>query len=91
MLILLLWNTGLYRNYEIAKIFNISYSSASKQVSNIKLNLRKDSQIRKVFEKANSLFKTRHQGLIRRIKMVFEMIRIFQRFHINIPVILECI
>jgi DNA-binding CsgD family transcriptional regulator len=62
MLILLLWNTGLYRNYEIAKIFNISYSSASKQVSNIKLNLRKDSQIRKVFEKANSLFKTRHQG-----------------------------
>ncbi len=25
VLILILWNTGLYMNYEIAKIFNISY------------------------------------------------------------------
>ena len=57
ILILLLWNTGLYRNYEIAKIFNISYSSVSKQVSNIKLNLKKNPQISKIFEKVNSLFK----------------------------------
>lgn len=57
ILMLLLWNTGLYRNYEIAKIFNISYSSVSKQVSNIRLSLSKDSQIKKIFEKANSLFK----------------------------------
>jgi hypothetical protein len=35
----------------------ISYSSVSKQVSNIKLNLKKESQIKKIFEKANSLFK----------------------------------
>jgi len=32
ILILLLWNTCLYRDYEIAKIFNMSYSSFSKQV-----------------------------------------------------------
>ncbi len=57
ILILLLWNTGLYRNYEIVKIFNISYSSVSKQVSNLKLNLRKELQIKKLFEKINSLFK----------------------------------
>ncbi len=30
LLILILWKTGLYRNYEIAKILNISYSSVSK-------------------------------------------------------------
>jgi hypothetical protein len=35
------------RNYEIAEIFNVSYSSVSKQVSNIKLNLRKESKIKK--------------------------------------------
>ncbi len=58
ILIYLLWNTGLYRNYEIAKIFNISYSSVSKQVSNIKLKLRKESHLKKIFKKANSLFKT---------------------------------
>ncbi|MGR3293989.1 MAG: hypothetical protein ACUZ9M_08270 [Candidatus Scalindua sp.] len=58
ILIYLLWNTGLYRNYEIAKIFNISYSSVSKQVNNIKLKLRKESHLKKIFKKANSLFKT---------------------------------
>lgn len=30
ILIYLLWNTGLYRNNEIAKIFNLNYSSVSK-------------------------------------------------------------
>ncbi|WP_347273038.1 transposase [Candidatus Kuenenia sp.] len=57
ILIYLLWNTGLYRNNEIAKIFNLSYSSVSKQVSNIKLKLGKESHIKKIFSKANSLFK----------------------------------
>lgn len=55
ILILVLWNTGLYRNYEIAEIFKISYSSISKQVSNIKLKLRKKPQIKKMFKKAYSL------------------------------------
>ena len=57
ILILVLWNTGLYRNYEIAEIFKISYSSISKQVSNIKLKLRKRPQTKKMFKKAYSLFK----------------------------------
>lgn len=58
ILIYVLWNTGLYRNYEIAKIFNLSYSSVSKQVSNIKRKLRKESQIKRMYKKINSLFKT---------------------------------
>ncbi len=58
ILIYVLWKTGLYRNYEIAKIFDLSYSSISKQVSNIKLKLKKESQIRKIYKKVNSLFKT---------------------------------
>ena len=57
ILIYLLWNTGLYRNFEIAKVFNLSYSSVSKQVSNIKLKLSKKSEIKKMYKKANSLFK----------------------------------
>ena len=57
ILIYLLWNTGLYRSNEIAKIFNLSYSSVSKQVSNIKLKLSKEPQTKKIFIKVNSLFK----------------------------------
>ena len=51
IMIYLLWNTGLYRNNEIAKIFNLGYSSVSKQVSNIKLRLSKEPQIKKYSEK----------------------------------------
>ncbi|MCP4252842.1 MAG: hypothetical protein GY775_05445 [Candidatus Scalindua sp.] len=58
ILIYVLWQTGLYRNYEIAKIFDLSYSSISKQVNNIKLKLKKELQIRKIYKKVNSLFKT---------------------------------
>ncbi|ODS34383.1 MAG: hypothetical protein SCARUB_00514 [Candidatus Scalindua rubra] len=57
ILIYLLWRTGLYRNNEIAKMFKLGYSSVSKQVSNIKLKLSKESKTRKLLRKANSLFK----------------------------------
>ncbi|MDR4510069.1 MAG: transposase [Candidatus Brocadiaceae bacterium] len=57
ILIYVLWNTGLYRNNEIAKIFNLSYSSVSKQVHNIKLKLSKEPHIKRIFKRANSLFK----------------------------------
>lgn len=57
ILIYVLWSTGLYKNYEIGKIFNLSYSSVSKQVTNMKLRLNKEVQMNKMLIKTNSLFK----------------------------------
>jgi hypothetical protein len=57
LLINVLWETGLYKNEEIGKVFGVSYSSISKSVSAIREQIKADKKIRVEYEKLNSQFK----------------------------------
>lgn len=57
LLIYLLWNTGLYNNIEIGKLFSLGHSSISRQASVLKSKLSNNSQLRKELKSLNSRIK----------------------------------
>jgi hypothetical protein len=57
LLINVLWEMGLYKNEEIGRVLDVSYSSVSKSVSDIRQQIKADRMIRIEFDKLNSLFK----------------------------------
>lgn len=56
-IIYLLFETGRFSNKKIAKLFSLTYSSVSKQVSKFRERLAVDSRLVKKYSDLNSLFK----------------------------------
>jgi putative transposase len=57
LLVYYLWETGLYKNREIAGLFGITYSAISHIVNKMKLRLKRERFLKKRFNTLNSLFK----------------------------------
>ncbi len=57
LLIFLLWSSGWYTNKEIGNLFGLGYSSISRCVTIMKSKLSKEDEIKKSFEKINTLIK----------------------------------
>lgn len=57
LLIYTLWETGIYRNEEIGKLFGVSYSAVSKSVSNIRKKRIMNEEVKRSLASINSLFK----------------------------------
>ena len=57
VLVYLLWENGIYTNAEIGELFGLSYSAVSKQAGLFQRRLLKDKQLKRKYDKVNSLFK----------------------------------
>jgi len=57
LLIYLLWNTGLFTNYQIGNILDLSYSTVSQIVGNVRQKISKNIELQEMVEKAKTLSK----------------------------------
>jgi len=57
LLIYLLWETGQYKNLEIADLFGLGYSSVSRRASLLRSKLEKDQKLKNRYEHIKSLIK----------------------------------
>ena len=54
-----LWKTGRCSNQKIGELFNITYSSVSRRVSHVKVQLKRsdDCRIKRIYKKLNEIIK----------------------------------
>ena len=57
LLIYLLWDTGLYRGWEIGRLFGLSYSSVSYRAAKFKSQIAQDKQKKQHYENIKSIIK----------------------------------
>jgi predicted transcriptional regulator len=52
-----LWDRGVFQNYEIGRVFGVSYSAVSHIVKDVKGRMKKDRQLGRKVQSINSQFK----------------------------------
>ena len=57
LLIYLLWETGLYRGWEIGRLFGLSYSSVSYRADKFRSQISQDKQRKEQYDKIKSIIK----------------------------------